>query len=306
MNKSIGKLKVWHIKDVCECIDFMINDKFDCNLILEGNRGLGKSTLAWKICRRLSIPFKPWEDLVYSREDTLKGLATKLKRIIFADELINVAYNRDLYESQQKDLLKTINMYRDSCNVFIGCVPKFVDLDVQLQKLCKIRLTVIRRGVALVQTQVPSIYKNDPWDVKNNTKIETKWLERGAVKPHYGRLTTVRGILIFGDLPPKQRALYEKIKKIKRNRIYNEYTLDDPENTFYNNLIDRLTKGNLTPQIFNEVCLISNKKYRSVQTRINQILKERGETKTFKDFISLNNSQAKNQDRLGFSKDLIV
>jgi len=109
--------------------------------------------------------------------------------------MINVTYNRDFYVEDQKLLLKGLNMYRDSCNVFVGCIPRFIDLDVQLQRMCKIRITVVRRGIALIQTRRKAIYSTDPWDIRMNQKIEDKWSMKGTKNPRYSQLTTVRGII---------------------------------------------------------------------------------------------------------------
>ena len=101
----MGQLLVWTLKDIKESIEIMTSEivKFDCIIFIEGNRGLGKSTLAYKILSglKVNIKFKPKRDLVYSREDTIKHLATKKNGCILSDEMINVAYKRDFYESEE-------------------------------------------------------------------------------------------------------------------------------------------------------------------------------------------------------------
>jgi len=291
----------WTLKDLCEVIDKTINNKFDFIIFIEGKRGAGKSTLGYKASHGITPKFVPERDLVYKRDDVIKGLANKTKGIIFGDEMINVAYNRDFYEQDQKILLKALNMYRDSCNVFIGCVPRFVDLDKQIQKLCKMRIQVVRRGLAILHKQVPSIYKDDPWDIKTNMKIEAKWNQNGIIKPIYSQLTTYAGHLYFGDLSPRQRERYERIKKERRHKVYGNYedmdkTVDD---VFYHNLVKRLKGGKITKEMFQEICLVAGKKYKSVQVRVNQILKDSGERKTYKDFISLN--KIKSSEGVGFN-----
>lgn len=289
MANRIGKLIVWSMKDIVDCIDQMQEEKFDAIIFVEGKRGLGKSTLVYKICNRIKSPFNPNKDICYTRDEVLKALAIKTKGVIFADEMINVAFNRDFYEQDQKLLIKALNMYRDSCNVFIGCVPRFITLDNQLQGLCKIRLTVVRRGIALIQTQVQSIYTNDPWDIKNNMKIEAKWTLKGIQNPRYSQLTTVRGILKFNDLSPRSRALYEAIKKEKRNRIYTQQAeleqAQSPNIIFYKNLIKQLKTKEITDTMFAKICLIAGKDYKNVRIRVNQILKEEGSELRIKDLL---------------------
>lgn len=302
------RLLIWSLKDIKTSIERMTSTdvKFDCIIFIEGNRGLGKSTLGYKLLSGLKVenPFVARRDLVYSREDTLKHLASKINGCIFSDEMINVAYKRDFYQEEQKDLLKGFDMYRDSRNVFIGCIPKFVDLDSKIQKVCKLRLSVLRRGLALVQMQNPTIYSQDPWDVRNNQKIESKWSLKGSRNPRYGQLTTVRGILMFGDLTEKQRVEYDKIKFEKRNHVFKKYSdqglLTDPEQLFLKNLIDKLKEGNITPKRFDLICNINGKDINSVRRKINSTLKEEGDPKRWRDYC-LSKKAKKRKDQLGFS-----
>lgn len=287
-------------------IENMVKNKFDCIMFVEGNRGLGKSTFCYKLLSGLDvpIPFKPRRDLVYTRTDTLKHLATKKGGVIFSDEMINVAYNRDFYQEEQKTLLKALNMYRDSCNVFVGCIPKFVELDKQIQRLCKIRITIVRRGIALLQTQNPSIYQSDSWDLKNNQKIESKWTLKGVKNPKYSQLTTVRALIRFGDLTPKQREEYEAIKQEKRNKVFGEYQdgqllYENPEKIFYENLVKQALAGKVTKEIWNTLAVINNKKQDEMRRKFNQYLKEAGSDKTFRDLI-LTSKEKHKRDMLGF------
>jgi len=287
-------------------IEHMINNKFDCIMFVEGNRGLGKSTFVYKLLKSLEIPipFKPKRDLVYTRTETLKHLATKKGGAIFSDEMINVAYNRDFYENEQKTLLKALNMYRDSCNVFVGCIPKFVELDKQIQRLCKIRITIVRRGVALLQTQNPSIYQSDSWDLKNNQRIESKWTLKGVKSPRYSQLTTMRALIRFGDLSPNQREEYEAIKQSKRGQVFGDYQdggllYENPEKIFYDNLVKQAIAGKVTRETWDALAIINNKKQDEMRRKFNQYLKESGSQKTFRDLILTTKNKQK-KDKLGF------
>jgi len=280
--------------------------KMDAIIFIEGKRGLGKSTLGYKLLAGLNIeqPFSPRRDLVYSQEDTLRHLSSKINGCIFSDEMINVAYKRDFYQEGQKDLLKAFDMYRDSRNVFIGCIPFFVDLDKKIQGVCKLRLTVIRRGYALVQMQLPSIYSQDPWDIKNNQRIESKWALRGTKNPRYNQLTTVKGILRFGDLTEKQRVEYDSIKAEKRNHVFQKYQdedmMTDPEQIFMRNVMKEIKAGKVTPKSFQLLCSINGKSPETIRRKINTTLKEAGDSKRWKDYC-LSDKVKKRKDKLGFS-----
>jgi len=115
-----------------------------------------------------------------------------------------------------------INMNRDHCNFFIACVPQFQTLDSQIKNLCKIRITVVRRGLAIIQTQNRTIYVKDKWDQATNEKIERSWLQKGIKNPHYTKLTTFRGILKFPKLHPTAQEKYQQTKDEKRNLVAKE------------------------------------------------------------------------------------
>lgn len=209
----------------------ILENKFDCFIVIEGNRGLGKSTLAIHLHRGVSREFKKkgsedyrfnWRNcLVYTKKET-KRFWHKWRSSGIGDEMINVAFNRDFYDPEQKDIIKMINMNRDHCNFFSACVPQFQTLDSQIKGLCKIRITVVRRGVAIIQTPNRTIYVKDRWDTATNEKIERGWLAKGIKNPHYAKLTTFRGIMKFPALREKSEKKYQQVKDDKRNLVARE------------------------------------------------------------------------------------
>lgn len=297
------------LKYLTDLISEMTKNKFDCIIFIEGNRGLGKSTLAYKVANGLDvdIPFKPKRDIVYSREDVLRHLATKKKGIIFGDELINVAYNRDFFETDQKTLLKALNMYRDSCNVFIGCVPRFSDLDTQLQRLCKIKITVVRRGLAILHKKVASIYNKDPWDSKNNQKIEEGWSQSRTKHPKYSQLTTAFAFMSFGDLTNSQRDEYESIKDEKRGQVFGSYNdsemMLDKDGLFIKKVYEKVKAQELTPKDFELLAETNSYNVETLRKKINAKLKEENIEYRWKDLVTTDKKKDK-RDKLGFTIDL--
>ena len=219
------------MKKVVWMIVQILNNKFDCFLVIEGNRGLGKSTLAIHLTRQVSREFRKkgsqdyrfhWKNsLIYTKKET-KNYLHKWRATGIADEMINVSFNRDFYNEEQKDIIKMINMNRDHCNFFVACVPQFQALDNQIKNLCKIKITVVRRGLAIIQTPNRTIYVRDKWDQATNEKIERQWLQKGITKPAYSKLTTFRGLMHFPKLHPTAEAKYQEIKDLKRNLIAKE------------------------------------------------------------------------------------
>jgi len=215
------------------------------------------STLAYKLMKLVKhemkkrrvegYRFSPRRDLLYSRREVLKFFNDR-QRSGIADEMVNVSFSRDFYDEEQKDLIKMVNMNRDHCNFFIACIPHFKNLDTQIKGLTSMRITVVRRGIAIVQTPNKTIYSKDIWDETVNEKIERAWLLKGVQRPHYSKLTTFRGFLRFSKLTEKQETIYQKIKDKKRNIIIQDKGLadvdeKDPFTIIYNNLIEGKVKN---------------------------------------------------------------
>lgn len=263
------------MQKLCEVIEKRIINKFDLIIFVEGKRGMGKSTFLYLLALRLNkrgvIKFNPKKHLVYSRDQSIKSLSQSQKCFILNDEMINVAYNRDFYEQDQKILLKALNNYRDSCNIFGGCVPKFIDLDKQMQKLCEMRVQIHRRGIAEVHGQLKGFYLDDPWNTKENIKKELK--TKGKPKT---KMNTQRFFVRFKDLTSKQRQFYEALKHERRNKVFmgdNEIE-QDPNEIFYNNLYQTITNGQVTKEQLDTMCRVLNKKIRTVRDQMNKRLRE--------------------------------
>jgi len=108
----------WNIDNLVDTIMLALLSKFDFFIIIEGKRGLGKSTLAYQIAKKLSGRFRnfrrhigyegcyifnPEKDLLYKREQVLNFFIKK-RSIGVADEMINVAFGRDFFQTEQKQL----------------------------------------------------------------------------------------------------------------------------------------------------------------------------------------------------------
>lgn len=276
----------WSVIRLAKTVEEMQRKKFDCIIIIEGNRGLGKSTLGYKICRATkSYKFKPKKDILYRRDQVIDAFNDRWYSTFMADEMINVSFNRDFFDSDQKKLIKIINMNRDHYNLFIACVPSFRTLDTQIKQLCKIRITIVRRGLAIVQTQNRSIYSVDRWDSAINEKIEKEWIIQGK-KPRYSRLTTFRGLLKFHDLTPRQREEYEEIKREQRNIIKREEALTSQSNNPNQRIFVMLKDGKIpTRELFDQLCIALGMKPLTVLSWIRTQLINQGERRRIAEFF---------------------
>ncbi len=280
---------IWTLKEFTTVLWHRQRNKYDCNLGISGKRGDGKSTLAFKIFNSFTkYGFRPQKHQVYSQDDVIKLLSTQKFGFCWDDEAINSGYKRDFQQSGQKKLVKIVTNFRDNFNVYASALPFFYSLDKDLRELIFVHLHIIERGVAVILLPLSNqIHASDPWDTKNNIRIEEKENKRLEANPNaqfrYAKLTTFAGYLYFSDMTDKQRKKYEAIKVEKRAKNF-ELQNQKEEMTFSQNIYKLLTDGKLTKDGLIQVCMASNKKYSSVVRDLNRILKDNGESRTMRDF----------------------
>lgn len=297
----MGKAIVWSFKKLVYVIVRTLLNDFDFFIVIEGNRGLGKSTLAINLARAVKNVFKKLGNpefkyqsftlrrgLIYTQKDMKKHLH-KWNSIGIADEMINVTFNRDFFSEDQKDIIKMINMNRDHHNLTIACVPRFKTLDSQIKNLCKMRLTVERRGLAVIQTPNRTIYAKDVWDEVMNEKIERRWLEGKTKKPQYSKLTTFRGLVKFPKLSERLEVLYKEIKELRRNVIAKEdmgIVEDEDKRDVLMETFDRLITGRIkNMDTLTGIAQASKLTVLSFIQRLRDLLKESGRPTILKEYF---------------------
>lgn len=301
-------VKFWKLPRVSLMITKMLLNKFDCFIVIEGNRGLGKSTLGWEILTSVNqyfakirretgdknSPYKEWyrfkpkeqlrnpdknKFIIYKQEDVI-NFFDKWHYSGLADEMINATFNRDFWSENQKNIIKIMNMNRDHCNLLIACVPQFQTLDTQIKNLCKLRITVVRRGLAVIQSPNRSIYIKDRWDSANNERIEREWYKRGTGLPQYSKLNTYRGMLKFKALSYKEQEVYDAIKFAERNLIKKDLGVTNgirKEDDMFEKVYNKFTNGAVKNSAELEgVAFMMNTRVDSLKDRIKKRLSREG------------------------------
>jgi len=328
MSKTILK---WNLNKIAKNIVATLLNKYDFFIVIQGNTGTGKSTLAFHLASKVAQEFRrlyafkektfyyyyeriikkmglseeeflekiielknkkaykfiPQEALIYTQDDLQRKLSS-WNCISIPDELINVTFNRDFYSEKQKDIIKMINMFRDHGNLTLACVPQFQTIDNQIKNLTKMKITVKRRGLAIIHTQNKTIYCKDRWDSATNEKIEREWIMKKISNPNYSKLTTFRGLLRFPALTKKQEEMYQQIKNEKRNVVLkDEMHIDGrkEEKTIHEIVIERLKDGKIkNSDILDGIALANKMSPDSFKNQIRKRLQKEGVSNRLPDY----------------------
>lgn len=280
------------IRDLKKIADERIASNRDCINFISGDRGSGKSTLNYRFSRRFP-QFKAWKNIVYSRDD-VKILMELKKTVVMDDEAIRTGYGRNFYEPDQKKLIAILNMNRFHNNVYTGCIPTFLDLDINLRNLCTMWIYIFKRGIGIVCMPLANPFSKDRWDVDNNLKLVTRYMSKQRKDPSYEipwqRLSTFAGFIRFTDLSETSKAKYEKIRETKRKEVEDREieegkTISEKKKPLYERIMELVEKGLVTHEKLKQFAYVYNIEYHSLNHRLNAMLKKKYLNKTMTDFI---------------------
>ncbi len=288
----MAKIVAWTLSELAELFNQRRKNQYDCNVLVTGLTGKGKSTVILKLLNRFE-GFKPFKHQVYSREDTIMLLRNQKFSFCWNDELIEVGYKREHWNKLQIELIKTLTQYRCNWNIFAGALPVFFTLDKELQKLFAINIDVTKRGEAVVHMRLAGRrYSDDFWDVKHNAKLEEKWSKIRQINPKftipYHKYSTFVGYLYWNDITEKQRKRYEEIRDIKKRKMEEDKMSDEEKSKpFYEKLFDMLIKKELNRGTFEKICIIGNKKIANARATLNKELKNKGIKERVNDLLKI-------------------
>jgi len=207
----------WSIKELVETIHKTQKVDKDYVIVIDGQTGGGKSTLATKICIKGCLNFKIEEDIIFSRDEFIDKITNSPGgRFYPVDEAINVLFKRDFATKKQKFLIRLMDMCRDKNLCLILCVPNFWSIDKHiLEGRVKLRIHVARTGLAFMWKPTGNPFTPDKWCRKYNEKVCSNW----DSYPNAKRTKGFIGYLKFGDLADSYKERYLKIKEIKKALI---------------------------------------------------------------------------------------
>jgi len=223
-----GKKNIIPLQEFSKTVFKLQKSDRDVNLACSGFTGEGKSTFITKLQKEVSgIAKVPWDfdKMTWSRKELMtwidgekgsekdenglkKGQLPEFSSII-ADELIGMFFNREWYESEQIDAVKTFNMCRDRHLFIAGAAPNFWDLDSPIRGRFRFYAYIPFRGIAWIFEQENNPFTKDPWNVTENMKLFRKY------KNPYN-CTNYLGEIHFPDWSEHEKERYLEIRNSKR------------------------------------------------------------------------------------------
>ena len=279
---------IWTIKELADETKIRIENRNDSIILISGRTGVGKSNFGVKFFNHFK-DFKLKDSLVYDRTELIQKIQNLKNGYVLADELIKNLNRRKFYDTEQIELIQNLAMYRSSQNIFLGCVPIFWSLDSALLQLVSCHIHIIKRGVGAVFFPLEGrLFYSDIWYVKSSQKLEDDFdkiqKKKPSAKINWSKYPTFAGFVFFKALTPKQEEYYESLKDSKR-RLLNNPTNEVMKGDFYERIIKTIKEGDLSESELLKICLYEDRKLSSVRIRINQLLKDSGDTKTLKDYL---------------------
>lgn len=229
--------------------------------------------------------FKIQRNVIYRRNKIIEFF-NDWNGVGVADEMVQSAFSRDFYNEEQKNLIKIINTNRDHENCFIFAIPSFQTTDNQLRNLTKMHITVLRRGVALVQSPNSTIFSADIWDVQNNQKVERTWLMKKTNKPNWAKLSTSRGFVEFPDLKEATKKIYLQHKTDERTIIAKEdYGIKDKVLEPVDRLVEQMiNKGVQSDVMLKGFAIANDITYTSLVSKLKSRLRKQDRSQKMKDY----------------------
>lgn len=221
LNFYPAKKYKWHVTSLKDLKDMLLRrraNEFDSMILITGDRGIGKTTFAGKVCF-LFEEFDPWESMVYTKEAMFKRL--KLKNgIIWADEGVINAAKGNVMSRANKLLFEATTINRDNYNIVLFLLPNIEDFDSKILQYCSMWIHIDSRGLGVMLLPANrGLFGKRNWDIKYLQKIYEEFLKNSKGETHtpYWIFPNFRGYIRFGKLTKDQDKTVKEVKSIRKN-----------------------------------------------------------------------------------------
>ena len=107
---------------------------FDNLVVVIGDEGVGKSNLAYYLCKSFDPDFDLEKSYSYEWDTFIEQLdAPEHQKVYWLDEAINLASGREWMKEANKMLIKILTTMRSWAFTIVMCIPVFKNLDVYIR-----------------------------------------------------------------------------------------------------------------------------------------------------------------------------
>ena len=178
-----------------------IEDNFDNLVVIYGGEGTGKSHLAYYIAKLFNPDFDMEKNYIYEYNDFLNRITEDLNNppgtVYWLDEGSNIASNRDWMQTDNKEFIKVLEMFRSRGWTLIICIPKLDRLDLYIRET---------RARFIVRASIMS------WDLVFKRKSRGYAHLTRIVEENDYRIEKKIGYFKYPMIPEPDASIYEKLK----------------------------------------------------------------------------------------------
>jgi len=219
-------MKLESLSNFADLLIKRIEDKFDNVIITESGsvKGTGKTTfstlLTMEVDRKKDFKFSIQNQIVFdpTNEKIIEQVKTKPPCYpLQVDEASKVAYRRNWADEKQKRLMIFANVCRKYYKIINLNNPGFWKLDRDLLEIADFRITILKRGIAIVRGKIKNPEADDLWMRKiTDELIRSAAPNQMDIDKVINALRKAPNYLFeihFGELDPEVYAEYEKISQ---------------------------------------------------------------------------------------------
>jgi len=156
-----------------------LRDDFDAVIAVTGIEGIGKTSLAIQLGRKIDDDFDLEKNVIYipDVQQIVNKITKELEKysVVIVDEAIKTMYKRKWFNKLQIFLNQIYSICRKENKCSILCMAQFSDFDSFFrQHRIMLWIHVIDRGHAVVFMRDWSPFCKDPWHIDENQKIILK------------------------------------------------------------------------------------------------------------------------------------
>lgn len=230
-----------NLSNLSSLIKNWLQKDLDVVIAVTGPKGVGKSTLALQIARRISDNFNVERHVAYTFEDIVNRFdeLNEFEPLVI-DEAVNTMMSEDWNTFQSKYLKKLFAKIRVKHLAIILCIPNFFWLDKKYREdMVNMWIHVIRRGLGVIFLPNLSI-SEDKWD--------KKWFEKHNIRFSYftkmekvvDKLKRHPCFFDFVSYPKLPQEIEDKYKTLRREAIFKQSEEDMKGKTFSTEMLKKM------------------------------------------------------------------